>query len=121
MPDPGHSDAVATLFAAAVELPADARRAFVHAADAPESVRREVASLLAVYETAAGQAEDLRPDLAAAILDEDSQEGAETGRRIGPYRLLHELGRGVWEWCISPSGPRSEVWMPGAPLRERGV
>ena len=101
MPETADSDAIGSLLARAVELPVEDRAGFVEAAEVPDSVRREVASLLAVYERAAEQAENLEPDLAAAILGGDpgadpADPGfrGDEGRLIGPYRLLRELGRG---------------------------
>lgn len=93
---------ISALFAAAIELPAAGRTAFVRDADVSESVRREVASLLAVYEQAQSQAEGLEPELAAQILDGEHGGEADVrpdrsdleGRLIGPYRLLRELGHG---------------------------
>ncbi|MCB1009407.1 MAG: tetratricopeptide repeat protein [Acidobacteria bacterium] len=100
MSDVAASEAISALFAEAVELPAGKRLDYVRAAAVPESVRREVASLLAAYEAASNRPEKLEAALAAAILGEESPTGAspgvdaEAGRRVGPYRLLSELGRG---------------------------
>jgi eukaryotic-like serine/threonine-protein kinase len=102
MPESAGSDAIGALLAAAVERPIEERAAFVAAAGVPDEVRREVSSLLAVFEAAAVQAESLQPMLAAGILgggssvDPEADHGsrADQGRLIGPYRLLRELGRG---------------------------
>ncbi|MEZ5330780.1 MAG: serine/threonine-protein kinase [Thermoanaerobaculia bacterium] len=100
MPEAAESEAVAALFARAVELPAGERAGFVKGAPVSDAVRREVASLLAVYDSALSQPEGLEPELAAGLLGEGTrgaaQErvGSESGRLLGPYRLLRELGRG---------------------------
>jgi len=100
MADAGASESVSALFAEAVELPAEERLEHVRSAAVSESVRREVLSLLAAYAAAATHPEVLEADLAAAILGDEARTEAdsgidgEAGRRIGPYRLLSELGRG---------------------------
>ncbi|MDA8018729.1 MAG: serine/threonine-protein kinase [Thermoanaerobaculia bacterium] len=84
------SDRIAEIFARALELEVDQRESFVEAATVDErEVRAEVVRLLAAHGEAGDFLEaplDLRQ--AATFLDEETPE------RIGPYRLIRELGRG---------------------------
>jgi eukaryotic-like serine/threonine-protein kinase len=79
---------VKQIFQDALERPRDLRGAFVsEACGLDQDLRREVESLLAAQDEA-GHFLDASP---AA----DTEEPARlTGRRIGPYRLLDEIGRG---------------------------
>jgi eukaryotic-like serine/threonine-protein kinase len=79
------------LFKAALDLPADARAAFVETQSTDPGVRREVLSLLA------------HDGLAEALFDRAIQNEAShfvsslklgEGARIGPYRIVSVLGRG---------------------------
>ena len=82
---------VAELFGAALDLPAGEREAFLAGACAGRRrLRDEVAGLLAVQGEAAGFLE--RP--AVALLAEEAARGDAEAKRIGPYRVLSELGRG---------------------------
>jgi serine/threonine-protein kinase len=82
-PDPARWARIGALFADALEQPPDARGAFVaeRAADDP-AVRDEVLGLLAAHERE-GPLDGARPDAERL-----------TGARLGPWELLHELGRG---------------------------
>src|SRR5690606_37322171 len=77
---------IESLFEAALDRPAEARADWLAAACPDPDLRREVAALLAASEKAADFLE--RP---AELFAEDL-DGAE--RRIGPYRILREIGRG---------------------------
>jgi len=85
---------IAAFFAEAMELPVPERAAFLDAVcgDRPE-VRAEVESLLAAHDRAEGL---LDPPDAGWVVDALAEVGqpAGTGERFGPYRILHELGRG---------------------------
>jgi tRNA A-37 threonylcarbamoyl transferase component Bud32 len=80
------------LFHRALEREAADREAFLREAarDDPDLLK-EVKSLLASHHTQAGFLEEPAWGVAAAmLLEEDSL----TGRTIGPYRVLEEIGRG---------------------------
>ncbi|HUE95997.1 MAG TPA: serine/threonine-protein kinase, partial [Longimicrobiaceae bacterium] len=93
MTDP-HWTRISELVARALELPASERAAFVAREADEERVREEVLSLV----EAAASEEDVLGRLAAQI-DWSVPDPAEpgqlmSGRRIGPWRLLHMLGHG---------------------------
>jgi serine/threonine-protein kinase len=56
-------------------------------------VRAEVASLLAAHGQAGAFLEKLDAPRGAALLEEEAEDDV-GGRRVGPYRLLREIGRG---------------------------
>jgi serine/threonine-protein kinase len=87
---------VKQLFGDALELPPSERAAWLDAAggaaDGDPGLLAEVARLLAAHEAA-----DARLDQGAAAMAPGAWEELQTavaGRRIGPYRILSELGRG---------------------------
>jgi serine/threonine protein kinase len=81
---------VKQLFGQAVELEAAARAEFLDAACASEAeLRQEVESLIASH-VAAEAAALFELPAASGLVAEPSWEG----RRIGPYRVLAEIGRG---------------------------
>ncbi|GMU63795.1 MAG: hypothetical protein AMXMBFR36_00690 [Acidobacteriota bacterium] len=94
MAELGSGDRVAVLFGEALDRPPDQRRDFVMTATESETVRREVLSLLDSHARADARAERLDPELAAALLGTDRPLADPSGRRIGPYRILRQLGRG---------------------------
>jgi serine/threonine protein kinase len=82
------------LFQSASERPADERAAFLDAACAGDTeLRQEVESLLACQDAAATFFENPVPEAAFAGLGQE-QEAVLPGRRIGPYQVLREIGRG---------------------------
>jgi len=91
---PEPKEAVAALFGEAVEQPPEDRRRFVEGSGAAESVQREVLALLAAHERADGRSDQLDPVRAAALLSATFEPEPKRGRRIGPYRILRQLGRG---------------------------
>lgn len=83
---------VAELYGQALELEAAARASFLDRAAAGEpELRAEVESLLASHDRAEGFLHELPAELLAAL---DDTAGEIAGQRVGPYRLLSELGRG---------------------------
>jgi non-specific serine/threonine protein kinase/serine/threonine-protein kinase len=80
------------VFDAAVALDARERPAYVARACAgDDALRAEVDRLVAAHEASATFiAESPAPALAARLLDDE----ARAGRRVGPYRLVREIGRG---------------------------
>jgi serine/threonine-protein kinase len=84
---------LADLFAEALEQPPGRRQLHLElaAADAPE-LREEVSRLLAAHERAGDFLSGLDAVRAAELLASVQAPGE--GRRIGPYRVLRELGRG---------------------------
>src|SRR5262245_8366923 len=88
-------DRVARIFGEALERPAAERRAFLDAAcaSAPE-LRAEAESLLAAHEQAGGFLDEIDTAREAALLDATAEPEPPEGRRVGPYRLLREVGRG---------------------------
>jgi serine/threonine-protein kinase len=89
-PDSTARDRIAELFARALERPPADRAGYLRDAcgGAPE-LAAEVASLLAAHDAAGGFL-----DTAAARAASATPAEAAAGRRIGPFRLLREIGRG---------------------------
>src|SRR5580658_3614058 len=82
------------VFAAALELPADQRGAYLDQACAGNAeLRRQVEALLRVQDEAGSFFDKLRP-----VAQEASREGTipaeKTGDRIGRYKLLQQIGEG---------------------------
>ena len=90
--EPERWDRVGELFAAALERPPEARRAFVvESAENDPALGEEVLSLLAAHEREGGLFASERPDGEEG----DDPVGEEPHPdRLGPYRLFHLLGRG---------------------------
>ncbi len=84
---------IETLFVAALDLPAEARSAFLDTACDVPLLRTEVARLLDAHDEAEGFLEYLDGGQAAALI-EAVEKPFKEGSRVGPYRLLRELGRG---------------------------
>ena len=93
-------EAVDRLFAEALSRPAEERRAFIASASAGDAaLEREVWALLDLEDGAAARlgesvadfAPPLLADLAAAAPAGDALAPPE---RIGPYRIVREIGRG---------------------------
>jgi serine/threonine protein kinase/tetratricopeptide (TPR) repeat protein len=83
-------DQVKELFAAALDLDPGKRSAFLHEACAgDDSLRAEVESLLSSFD---GAPTFLENSPAAGLVS--AQTRAVTGRRIGSYRILREIGQG---------------------------
>ncbi len=87
------AERVAELFARAGDLAAGERSSFLdgECAGDPE-LRAEVESLLAAAAAAGGYLDGGLDDRAAALIRAD--DAARAPERAGPYRLLHEIGRG---------------------------
>jgi len=78
------------LFGSAVELDPSERSAFLReACGDDESLRTEVESLLASYKRTEPGEDSPSPPAGAERLGETM-----TGQRLGPYRVLHEIGHG---------------------------
>ncbi|NBB84992.1 MAG: tetratricopeptide repeat protein [Bacteroidetes bacterium] len=94
-PAPDRWAQVEIIFLEALALPVDDRAAFLDAAcagDDEAAVRKAVDALLAAHEEAGDDYLDaLDPDGAAALLQETD---AAVSGPIGPYRIVHEVGRG---------------------------
>jgi eukaryotic-like serine/threonine-protein kinase len=90
LPSGADPERLADVVGEAMDLPPGDRGAFLDVAcrDAPE-LRAEAESLLRAHERARDFMERLDADRGAALLGVE-----EGGRRVGPYRLLRELGRG---------------------------
>lgn len=85
---------VATLFSSALKQPDGVRAQWLAAQGADEATRREVQALLAVYDEDPGFLE-APIDAADAMQALEAREArANEGRRLGPYRLVGEIGRG---------------------------
>src|SRR5206468_3824567 len=86
--------AIGEIFEEALALPAgDRRRVIDQACGGVEEVQREVHSLLASHAAAAGGFVQDRIKRAIASFVESGVLGGEPAR-VGPYRLVRELGRG---------------------------
>ena len=86
--DPARFARVDALFHEALERPPEARAAFLEAACDDATVRAEVEALLQA------DAADGPFVLDAPLLPNPEREGLEARRRVGPYALVRELGRG---------------------------
>jgi hypothetical protein len=85
---------VQALFHAALEQPPTARNGFlVAAADSDPDLAREVRSLLATHESSGGFLEEPAYAVAANLILDDKERSL-TGRQIGNYEVLEEIGRG---------------------------
>ena len=75
----------------ALALPPERRQAFLAAATPDEALRSEVASLLVHYEDDPTFLEDpIRTEVLQAVAEAEDRAGA----RLGPYRLVREIGHG---------------------------
>ena len=81
------------LFEAALLISPEEREEWLGAQCGEESVRREVSSLLSVYEEEPGFLEDGTPEGVGELFLE-ALDSEPAGKRIGPYRLVREIGRG---------------------------
>jgi serine/threonine-protein kinase len=86
---------VKSLFDAALEQPVASRERWLRSATADDpGLREEVESLLAALEAGRDRFERT-PALSLGLLgDEDGAGAPEAGARVGPYRLIREVGRG---------------------------
>src|ERR1044071_9346453 len=91
---------IKALFAAAVELPAAERAAYLAGQAADTAILEEVRSLLSVYEASPDFLET-PPENPVPAPGIESITVALAGRTLGPWVLVRELGRGgmgvVWE------------------------
>jgi hypothetical protein len=85
---------VKSIFNVAVDLASGDRSAYLQEACRGDLVlKREVESLLASHEHTEGFLESTAVAEAASVLERDLSRRW-IGRRIGPYELIQELGRG---------------------------
>jgi serine/threonine protein kinase len=90
---PGHWKRVTDLFLAVLERPPAERDAFLEqACGGDDTLRREVTSLLAAHEQAGDFLE--APVAEAAILRSSGPSLSLEGRRLGPYQVERQIGRG---------------------------
>src|SRR5262245_13156005 len=82
------------IFYAALEQDTENIKTFLDSAcGKDESLREEVESLLASHQEAENYIQTAAVEKAIdSILEEDEQ--LQAGERIGPYQILHEIGRG---------------------------
>lgn len=80
------------VFGEALEVPDERRAAWLESHCGDPDIRREVLSLLAEYRDSTGFLEH-SPGEHARILEQALSEPL-TGQRLGPYRLVREIGRG---------------------------
>ena len=86
----------------ALDLPRDERAAYLARVCAGDhELHAEAASFLAACDAADGWLEEPATPLAAAVLSRldtgeppDDSDGSHAGERVGPYRLVRQLGRG---------------------------
>jgi non-specific serine/threonine protein kinase/serine/threonine-protein kinase len=88
-----HWERLKGIFEAALQKPPQEREAFLNNACADQELRTEARKLLAAHDKAGSFIEDSPVAGLAAAHAEPAQESW-VGRRIGPYRLLAEIGRG---------------------------
>ena len=94
--DPADRDAwrrADELLSELLELPLERRSAAVEAAELPPEVRRRLDSLLAAVEGGEGPLDQPLPALPEAV-DDAAPAQSLAGRRVGPYVLDEEIGRG---------------------------
>lgn len=90
--DAARWERVEALFAEVIELAPEERAAFLDRKAADAEVRREVEGLLGFAEkTGAGRVDEI---VEGAAQELDALEQLPTGARLGPYRLVEEIGRG---------------------------
>src|SRR5262245_63405697 len=99
-------DRLTELFERAVELPPEARGRFIETCSEDAAIRLELKSLLATYEKTPDLLDRLAGEMMPAVLqavEEDFVKADETNPRpadmtrpdrIGPYRILEEVGEG---------------------------
>ncbi|HEU5050735.1 MAG TPA: serine/threonine-protein kinase, partial [Gemmatimonadales bacterium] len=92
--DPERWELASRLFEAAVALPERERATYLAAATRDDEVRRAVEHLLAADASAAPLLDATPGELAAAARSPDDEDSALIGARIGPWRIVRELGRG---------------------------
>ena len=128
----GDSWPLAELFDALVDLPAEEQRARL--AELPEAQRAELERLLALDAGSTRQPEDPLGRVVADVLEVAAQEVRE-GARIGPWRVLRELGAGGmgtvllaeradWrpaEWVASKAAPLINKALTGELAKYRAV
>ncbi len=94
MPEPlsaADRERLAELFGEAVELGHEERGHFLDKCRLEAEFRAELDSLLAAHNSAS---EQLQRAPAELLADLEAEPGNHLGERVGPYRLLEELGRG---------------------------
>ncbi|HEV8018627.1 MAG TPA: protein kinase [Steroidobacteraceae bacterium] len=83
------------IFQSALDCAPESRAAFIDSACGGDAeLRAEVDSLLAAHEQGDGESADSAAFEEALKVLEQRSARLHEGRRIGPYRVLHELGRG---------------------------
>ena len=86
---------VSALFDEALELPAGERERLLSREDAAHpDVAAEVRALLRAHDTAGGFLEQPAWAVAPELLADSPADAPLTGRRVGPYRIHEEIGRG---------------------------
>jgi len=86
---------VDTVFDAVVDVPADQRSALVdRACGGDEALRAEVLKLLRAYHQSDGFLESPAAAIAAPLLERTSALAGGSPERIGPFRVVREIGRG---------------------------
>src|SRR5438128_125146 len=96
-PDPERWEQIKATFQAAAELPGAAERAsyVARACAGDAAVREGVEALLAAHERAGDFMESPAYErLAGSLASEEAEDSEESGRRLGAYRLVREVGRG---------------------------
>ena len=84
---------VKEIFQEALELPRDAREAYLTTVETSPEIRREVESLLAAAEGSVAYLDEPAANRLTGFLDADRPEN-NVGRRIGPYQIVREIGSG---------------------------
>ncbi len=91
----GENPGIAWLFSEALKQPAGSRDHWLANAAPDAATRDEVLALLLVYDEDPGFLESPIDAVAAAVrVIEEQEGGVAESRRLGPYRLVREIGRG---------------------------
>ena len=108
---------------AALDLEEGERAAFVdRACEGNPALRSQVHRLLRAIQRSEGFLAGAAVDLARPLLDANTAPELDAPaptlpEHVGPYRVISELGRAEWVWCISRRGTTTPLgrWSPSRP------
>jgi predicted Ser/Thr protein kinase len=93
--DPSHWGRISAVFEEALKLDSDGRERLLAQESATEpQIADEVRALLRAHDTAGAFLEEPAWAVAPDLLEDSPADAPLSGKRIGPYRVLEEIGRG---------------------------